>query len=70
MALIDTTHEFYRPKWRRIAIVATTVVWTAFELLVSHSAFWTVLAAGVCALTFWALLIDYKEPPPPPNSGE
>jgi hypothetical protein len=70
MPLIDTTHPFYRSKGRRIAVVATTAMWTAFEVLFAKDPFWSVLAAGACALTAWVLLIDYKEPPPPSASAK
>ncbi len=66
--MIDVKHPFYRPLWRRIAIVATTVIWTGFELLVTRNGFWIAIAGGLCALTAWYLLIAWKEPPASPEA--
>jgi hypothetical protein len=72
VALIDTTHEFYRPLGVRIAIVVVTVAWAAFELFYAKQGFWSVIAVAICALAIWSFLIAYKEPPPKPEtkSGE
>jgi hypothetical protein len=57
-------HPFYKPKWRRVAIVAVTAVWALFELFVSKNGFWTVLAVAVCAYSFWVFLWTWKDEPP------
>ncbi len=56
-------HPFYRPLWRRIAIVASTAGWLAFELLVSGSGLWTALALGIFIYSAWTFLITWKDPP-------
>jgi hypothetical protein len=68
MALIDTSHEFYRPLGVRIAIVAVTAGWAAFEIFYAKQGFWSVIAAAIFALALWSFLISYKEPPPKPDS--
>lgn len=56
-------HPFYRPLWRRIAIVATTAIWSAFEIFFSRDGFWSVIAIAVFAYCAWAFLVAYKAPP-------
>lgn len=61
--MIDVNHPFYRPLWRRIAIVAVTWLWMGFELFISKSGFWLAIAAGLAATTTWYFLIAWKDPP-------
>ena len=42
----DLRHPFFRPPWRRRAIVAVCVGWGAFEIAVG-AVFWGVLFAGI-----------------------
>jgi len=58
-------HPFYRPLWRRLAIIAVAGGWTAFEILWSGNAMWMVIAAGFLLYSLWVFLIAWKEPPPP-----
>lgn len=62
MQLIDPAHPFYRPLWRRIAIVAVCAAWFLFELLVSHDTLFTPITAGLAAYSAWALLWRWKNP--------
>lgn len=62
-------HPFYRPLWRRLAIIAVAAGWTAFEVLWSGNAMWMVIAAGFLAYSLWVFLIAWKEPPPPPPTA-
>ncbi len=59
----DQNHPFYKPLWRRIAIVASTMGWIAFELLYGSSGFWLVLAAGTSAYCIWTFLITFPKEP-------
>jgi hypothetical protein len=54
------TNPFYRPLWRRIAIVASTMVWFGIELR-TGSGLWTPIAAAVCGFSIWALLVSYPK---------
>ena len=58
-------HPFYRPLWRRVAIVAVTGAWAAFELSLGNSGLWTVLGCAVFVYSVWAFLIIWKDIPPP-----
>ena len=56
-------HPFYRPLWRRMAIVATTLLWAVFELLWVKDGFWPILASATFLYSIWAFLLNYKSPP-------
>lgn len=53
-------HPFYRPLWRRVAIIAVTAVWLGVEALYARDPFWSVISAGVFAYAVWAFVIAYK----------
>jgi hypothetical protein len=55
------THPFYRPFWRRLAIVASTVIWVLFEFLYGSSGLWMALALGVFGFCVWTMLITYPK---------
>jgi hypothetical protein len=57
-------HPFYKPKWRRQVLVATTAAWAIFELLIAKDGFWTVIAIGVWAYSFWVFILNWKDAPP------
>ncbi|MCT7373805.1 DUF3329 domain-containing protein [Chelativorans salis] len=59
MQLFDADHPFFRPLWRRVAIVAVCLGWAAFEFA-SASPFWGALFGGVGVYCAWALLINYR----------
>lgn len=55
MKLIDVQHPFFRPLWRRVAVVAVCLGWAAVELA-GGAVFWAILfgAVGVyCAHQFF-----------------
>lgn len=56
-------HPFYKPKWRRQAIVAVTAAWAIFELLVAKDGFWTVIAIAVWVYCLWFFLLNWKDTP-------
>jgi hypothetical protein len=57
-------HPFYKPKWRRQAIVATTAIWSVFELLIAKDGFWSVIAIAVWGYSFWTFIWTWKDTPP------
>ena len=59
----DYQHPFFRPLWRRIAIVLVCVVWAVLEY-VSNSQTWAMIAAGMAAYAAWQYLYLYQAPPP------
>ncbi len=55
-------HPFYKPLWRRVAIIATTAIWFCFEMLVNDG-MWTVIAGAFFAYSVWAFLVTYPKTP-------
>lgn len=64
MKIADTGHPFYKPLWRRLAIVAAVALWAAYEIFVSKEPLWMALSAGMLAYAAWAFLIGW------PKTGE
>jgi hypothetical protein len=54
-------HPFYKPKWRRQAIVASTAMWAVFELLIAKDGFWTVIAIAIWTYCLWTFLLNWKD---------
>lgn len=67
----DNQHPFFRPLWRRVAVVAVCVIWSAVEF-VAGTPFWGTLLAGMAIYGAWTFLVTYKQEDetPPPPSGE
>lgn len=53
-------HPFFRPLWRRIAIVAVTALWSAVEWY-NGEALWAMLTLGICAYAVWTFLVTYPK---------
>lgn len=58
MNIVDAGHPFYRPLWRRIAIVAVCIGWGLIEFW-SGAAIWGTLFIAVGIYCAWALLWAY-----------
>jgi hypothetical protein len=37
-------HPFYKPLWRRVAIVMATVAWFCLEVFIAHDGMWMAVA--------------------------
>jgi hypothetical protein len=57
--LRDFEHPFFRPLWRRIAVVAACAVWTAVEYA-GGSSTWALIALAVTAYGAWQFFYLYK----------
>ena len=55
----DNQHPFFRPLWRRLAVIAVCVIWSAVEFAVG-TPFWGTLLAGMAIYAVWTFLISYK----------
>ena len=64
MAFVNKNDVFYRPLWRRVAIVASTALWSLFEIFYAQSGFWSVIAVAVFAFSLWTFIISWKDQPP------
>lgn len=56
-------HPFFRPLWRRVAVVAATLGWSAVEWA-NGEATWGMLTLGLAAYGAWMFLITYPKPAP------
>ncbi len=67
----DNQHPFFRPLWRRLAVIAVCVIWSAVEFAVG-TPFWGTLVGGMAVYAVWTFLISYKpaDEVPPQASGE
>jgi hypothetical protein len=61
----DNEHPFFRPLWRRVAVVAVCVAWSIFEF-VNDAPMWGVIALGLGAYAVWQFFLNYN---PPPEGG-
>lgn len=61
-------HPFYRPLWRRVAIVAAVALWLAFETFYSRDPLWISAAAAMLAYGVWTFFLKWpKTPDDPPK---
>lgn len=67
----DHEHPFFRPLWRRIAIVAVCAGWSIFEFS-NGAQMWGMIAAAFTAYAVWQFFYLYNpaEPAPAAEAGE
>jgi hypothetical protein len=58
----DNEHPFFRPLWRRIAVMVVCAGWSALEFT-TGSANWGMIALAFTAYGAWQYLYAYKAPP-------
>jgi hypothetical protein len=68
--VVDQDHPFYKPLWRRIALVAFTGAWAAYEIIVGRDPLWMVLTGGLCAYAAWNFLITWPKDKPAEGGPE
>lgn len=61
MKIADQQHPFYKPLWRRIAIVVVVALWLAFELWMGSTGIWLAMAGGMLAYAIWVFLISFPK---------
>ena len=55
----DHEHPFFRPLWRRVAVVAVCAIWAAIEFA-NGSQFWGTMAVAFTAYAVWQFFYLYK----------
>lgn len=60
MKILDTTHPFYRPLWRRLLLVAAPFLW-AFLEYANGNALWAYVFAGIGGFLGWHLVVAWRE---------
>ncbi|MCV0395091.1 MAG: DUF3329 domain-containing protein [Rhizobiaceae bacterium] len=58
MSSRDKEHPFFRPLWRRVAIVAFCAAWAVWEVY-NREMFWAVIVAAIAGYAAWTFLINY-----------
>jgi hypothetical protein len=61
----DNEHPFFRPLWRRLAVIAACIAWTGVEVAAGEKVWALVASAAVC-YAVWQLLLRYS----PPDAGD
>ncbi len=64
----ERQHPFYRPRWRRLLIVAAIGLWFLFEAAVSGDALWTIASGAILAFAIWFFLISWQGHEVPPTA--
>jgi hypothetical protein len=59
----DSNHPFFRPLWRRVAVVAFCVAWAIFEFA-TGTPFWGVIALGFAGYGVWQFFVIYDATEP------
>lgn len=68
LQIIDFSHPFYLPRWRRIAIVAVTGFWAVLEFSTGNPA-WGAGFAALSAYLVWGFFLVPLPLPPAPEAA-
>lgn len=55
-------HPFFRPLWRRAAVIVICLVWAVVEFT-TNSPFWGVIALGFAGYGYWVFIQTYPDDP-------
>ena len=64
MAFKEQQHPFYKPLWRRVAIVVFIAAWLVFELLTEQGGLWVALAGGALAYAVYVFFLTWPKEGP------
>lgn len=67
--LKDASHPFFRPLWRRIAVVVVCLAWSGVEWIFGEP-FWGTLTLAIGAYALWAFFITFDPAPPDDPAGK
>lgn len=57
----EQQHPFYKPLWRRVAIVAAVAAWLVFELWQANSSLWIAISGGMFVYAVYTFLITWPK---------
>jgi hypothetical protein len=60
----ENKHPFYKPLWRRVAIVASIAAWLGFEIYQAASGLWIAIAGGMLAYAVYTFFIAWPKDDP------
>ncbi len=58
---LDLRHPFFRPVWRRVAVVIVLALWTVAELIGANF-YWAALAGGLLVYVLYVFFLDFSLP--------
>ncbi len=64
MATREQQHPFYKPLWRRVAIVVSIALWLAFEFYQGANGFWIAIAGGMLVYAVYIFFITWPKEQP------
>ena len=76
MALKQNDLNWFRPLWRRVAVVVFLTAWLAWELLWSKDTFWALLVGAALAYSLYNFFYAFPKEEPadeqiqPPSASE
>jgi polyferredoxin len=74
MANARNSLEWFRPMWRRVALLAFVAAWTAWEWLWNQNpndVIWDYVTLGLVAYAVWMFFITFdRNVGPPPDGGD
>lgn len=78
MALKQNDLNWFRPLWRRVAVVVFLAAWLGWELIWTRDSFWALLVGAALAYSLYNFFYafpkegttDEQIPPPPPPESE
>ena len=78
MALKQNDLNWFRPLWRRVAVVVFLAAWLAWELIWTRDSFWGLLVGAALAYSLYNFFYafpkegttDEQLPPSPPPESE
>lgn len=59
MKLLDPSHPFFRPAWRRYSLVAACFLWAGLEWNFDNT-IWAYLFAAIGGFLAWHLILTWK----------
>lgn len=57
--LSERDRAFFRPLWRRVAVVAFCAAWAGFEYFLGDPG-WALIVGGIGVLAAWLFLVRFK----------
>ena len=60
----EQKHPFYKPLWRRVAMVVTIALWLAFEVYQQSSGLWIAVAGGMLVYAVYTFFITWPKDVP------
>lgn len=55
--IVDQDHPFYKPLWRRLALIAAIGVWAFYEIAFVRDPMWMVLTGGLFVYAVWNFIV-------------